>query len=337
VIRRVWDLRNPIVLAATLVIVIVDAAVGNGYWLYTLSQVAIFAIVAIGFNVAIGQAGQVTFGQVAFMAIGAYTTAILTTKENWNSSLALVVSVVFGAALSLVVNLPFLRLRGNYLAMATLAFALGVESLAGNASGLTGGAIGLPNIPPLSIGPIRIDSQPNFLIAMWVLCGICLLIYYAVANSHIGRSWRAIAARPDVAASLGIQVARRQLLALVIAGAMASLSGSLYAEFLNYVSPDFFNIVMVGNIFFMVIVGGMGTGAGPLVGAAVIVILPGQLSGLGQWSGIVVTAVLLVVLMVLPSGLLGDFGAVESIRTFLPARLQNIGLRIAKRGDNDAH
>lgn len=321
--RTFWRFRNTAVLLITLVAIVLVATIGSGYWLYTLSQVAIYAIIAIGFNAALGQAGQVTFGQVAFMAVGAYTSAILTTKLGWNPVIALICSVVLGGILSLLVSIPFLRLRGHYLAMATLAFALGVESLAGNASGLTGGAIGLPNIPPLSIGGIVINTQPNFLIVMWVLCGVCLLIYALVTNSHIGRSWRAIAARSDVAASLGIHVARRQLLALVIAGSMAALSGSLYAEFLNYVSPDFFNITMIGNIFFMVIVGGLGTIAGPLLGAAIIVILPGELSGLGQWAGIVVTVVLLAVLVLLPTGLLGDAGAVDSIRNLLPVRLQN--------------
>jgi branched-chain amino acid transport system permease protein len=325
-IHRFWRFRNPVVLAATLVVVVLVAAVGSDYWLYTLSEVAIYAVVAIGFNAALGQAGQVTFGQVAFMAVGAYTSAILTTKAHWNPIVALVCSVVLGGILSLLVSIPFLRLRGHYLAMATLAFALGIQSLASNASGLTGGAIGLPNIPPLSIGGVVIDTQPNILIVLWLLCGLCLLVYYLVVNSHIGRSWRAIAARPDVAASLGIPVDRRKLLALVIAGSMAALSGSLYAEFLNYVSPDFFNIVMIGNIFFMVIVGGLGSIAGPLVGAAIIVILPGQLSGLGQWAGVVVTLVLLAVLVLLPTGLLGDSGSVATIRNLLPARLQNIGL-----------
>lgn len=324
----VWARRDPLTLGGLAVVIVLLAVAGSYYWLYTFSLVAIYAIVAIGFNIALGQAGQVSFAQVAFMALGAYTSGVLTTKSGWNPFVALAAAVVLGAIFSLIFNLPFMRLRGHYLAMATLALALGVESFAENADSLTGGAIGLPGIPPLSIGGTLFDSQPNFFILVWVLCAVCVVIYHLTTSSHLGRSWRAIAARPDVAASLGIEVGRRRLLALVLAGSMAALSGSLFAEFLNYAAPDYFNITMIGNIFFMVIVGGMGTTAGPLLGAVIIVVVPDEITGLGQWQGVVVFGLLLLVLVLLPTGLLGDARAVNPISVLLPTRVRG---RIAAR------
>ena len=319
---RLWRAREGIVLAAIAVAVVAVGFSGSDYWVYSLSLVAVYAIVAIGFNIALGQAGQVWFAQAAFMAVGAYTTGLLTVKAQVNPWLALLCSLVIGAVLSWLVSLPFLRLQGHYLGMASLALALGVESFAENANGFTGGAIGIPGVPPLAIGSFAIDTHERFFLLAWVACGITLLVYYLTVKSHIGRSWRAIAARPDVSASLGIQVPRARLLALVMGGTMAALSGSLLADYLNYVAPNYFDIVMIGNIFFMVIVGGLGSTAGPLIGAAFIVLLPQQMSSFGQWQGVLLLLVLLACLVLWPTGLLGDPSESGTIRSLLPVRLQ---------------
>lgn len=305
-IFRAWQAADGIVLAATAVTVVVTGINGSSYWIYSLSLVGIYAIAAIGFNIALGLAGQVSFAQVAFMAVGGYSTGLLTVKAHVSPWLALLAGMALGAVLSFLVNLPFLRLRGHYLAMATFALALGVQSFAQNATGFTGGALGVVGIPPLAIGGFSIDTHPRFYVLVWLACAICLGVYYLTATSHIGRAWRAVAIRPDVSASVGINVPRARLLALVLAGTMAALSGSLWAEFLNYVAPDYFGVTMIGNIFFMVIVGGMGSIAGPLLGAGFVVLLPQQMSSLGQWQGVVLLVILLAVLIGWPTGLLGD-------------------------------
>jgi len=319
---RVWQARDGAVLTVVAGLVLLTGLSGSGYWIYTLSLVAVYAVVAIGFNIALGLAGQVSFAQAAFMAVGGYSTGLLSVRAHVSPWLGLAAGLVLGAALSYLVNLPFLRLRGHYLGMATLALALGTESFAQNATGFTGGALGVPGVPPLVIGGFPIDTRPRFFVLAWVICGIALLVYHLTSRSHLGRAWRAVAARPDVCASLGIDVSRARLLALVIAGTMAALSGSLLAEYLNYVAPDYFGITMIGNIFFMVIVGGMGSTAGPVIGAAFVVIAPQQMSSLGQWQGVVLLAVLLAFLVLWPAGLLGDQAAAGGIRALLPLRLQ---------------
>lgn len=322
--QRLWQAREGIVFALALAAVLLTALSGSDYWIYSMSLVAVYAIVAIGFNIALGQAGQVSFAQVAFMAVGAYSTALLTTRAHLNPWLALLASLLLGALLSYLVNLPFLRLQGHYLAMATLALALGADSFAENANSVTGGAIGIPGIPPLAIGSYALNTHLRFFVLAWAACGLSLLVYYLTARSHIGRAWRAIAARPDVSASLGINVPRARMLALVLGGTMAALSGSLFADYLNYVAPDYFNIVMIGNIFFMVIVGGLGSITGPLIGAAFIVLVPQQMASLGQWQGVVVLVILLGCLILWPTGLLGDPSAAGTIRNLLPVRLQAV-------------
>jgi branched-chain amino acid transport system permease protein len=329
---RAWRARDGLVLAAAAVAVIATGLSGSSYWIYSLCLVGIYAIVAVGFNIALGLAGQVSFAQVAFMAVGGYATGLLTTKAHASPWLALLASVVLGAVLAFFLNLPFLRLRGHYLGMATLALALGVQSFAENAGGITGGALGVFGVPSLTLGSFSLAAHSRFFVLVWLACGLCLAVYQLTARSHIGRAWRAVAARPDVSASLGIDVPRARILALVLAGAMAALSGGLLAEFLNYVAPDYFGLVMIGNIFFMVIVGGMGSLAGPLVGAAFVVLVPQEMSSLGQWQGVVLLAILLGVLVLWPTGLLGDPSAAGSITALLPARLRARPARVAENG-----
>jgi branched-chain amino acid transport system permease protein len=319
---RLWRAREGIAFALVAAAVLITGLSGSDYWIYSMSLVAVYAIVAIGFNVTLGQAGQVSFAQVAFMAVGAYSMALLTTRAHLNPWLALLASLVLGAVLSYLVNLPFLRLRGHYLGMATLALALGTESFAANATGFTGGALGVPGVPPLAIGGFILDTRLRFFVLAWTACGLAVLVYHLTAHSHLGRAWRAIAARPDVSASLGVNVPRARLLALALAGTMAAVSGSLLAEYLNYVAPDYFGITMIGNIFFMVIVGGMGSTAGPVIGAAAVVVLPQEMGSLGQWQGVVLLVVLLAFLVLWPTGLLGDPGVAGSVRNLLPLRLQ---------------
>jgi len=329
---RAWRARDGLVVAAAAVAVVMTELSGSSYWIYSLCLVGIYAVVAIGFNIALGLAGQVSFAQVAFMAVGGYATALLTTKAHADPWLALLAGTALGAALSFVLNLPFLRLSGHYLGMATLALALGVQSFAENASSITGGALGVFGVPSLTLGSFSLAVHSRFYVVVWTACALCLTVYYLTAKSHLGRAWRAIAARPDVSASLGINVSRARILALVLAGTMAALSGGLWALLLNYVAPDYFGLAMIGNIFFMVIAGGMGSLAGPLVGAAFVVLVPQEMSSLGQWQGVVLLAMLLGVLVLWPTGLLGDPRAAGSITALLPARLRAMPTRTGKAG-----
>jgi branched-chain amino acid transport system permease protein len=319
--RNLWARRNALVLTATLVVLAGTFFGGSRYWEYSLSMVAIYAIVGIGFNLALGVAGQVTFAQVAFMAVGGYADAILTVKVHWNPWLAVLGGICCAAVIASVVYIPFLRLRGHYLAMGTLALALGVYSLAGNADSLTGGALGIPGIPLFSIGGTQLESQQSFFVLLWAAVGLCLLLHYLLVGSHFGRAWRSIAARPDVAASVGINVPRLRMLALVVASAEAGLAGALFAQFLNYVAPDYFSTVMIGDIFFVLVVGGSGELAGPLLGAAFVVLVPQQITFLGSWQDIVMLVVLLAVLIVWPTGLLGRPQRTGGLRRLLPGRL----------------
>jgi branched-chain amino acid transport system permease protein len=312
--------RNGLTVAATALILVGVGVSGSSYLLYSFCLIAVYAIAGIGFNVALGAAAQVTFAQVAFMATGAYASALLQVKAHWNPWLAILAGVVFSAAAASLLYLPFLRLKGHYLAMGTMALALGVQSLAANAQGLTGGELGVAGIPTMTIGSISINAPIDYFVLMWLAVGVCLAVYHLLVSSHLGRAWRAVATRPDVSESVGIAVPRLRMLALVIASGMAGLAGALFGQFLSYVSPDYFDTVMIGNIFFVLIVGGSGQLAGPLIGAAIVVLLPQQISFLGSWQNVVMLAILLAWLIIWPSGVLGDGSEAGSLRVLLPRR-----------------
>lgn len=303
--RRIVGWRDLIVLAAALFAVVYALDTGSSFWLYNLTMVAIFAIAAVGLNLILGLAGQVSFAQTTFMAVGGYGTAKLTTTAGFDPWLGILIPAVAAALVGVVVGLSLLRLRGHYLAMATFALALATNSLATGAVGLTGGATGISAIPPLSIGSTLFDEPTDFLVITWIALALSLLVFLVLSRSHVGRAWRALAKGPDVAASLGVRVRRLKIEAFVISAVMGSVAGSLYAQFDTFIAPDFFDLAVIINIFLMVFVGGRGSFAGPVLGAAVVVLVPQAFTGLGEWQNVAFFALLLLFMIFVPSGILG--------------------------------
>ena len=307
-LARVGDIST---LSLSLAAVLVTVLTGSQFWLYNLTLVAIFGIAAVGLNLVLGLAGQVSFAQTTFMAIGGYGTAKLTTQAGMDPWLAILLPAIGAGLFATLLGLPLLRLRGHYLAMATFALAIGTNSFASGDVGLTGGATGISAVPPLSIGGTQLSSPSDFLIVSWVALALALLAFFLLGRSHIGRAWRALARGQDVAASLAVPVSRLKIIALVIAGVMGAVAGSLYAQFNVFVSPDFFDLSLIINLFLMVFIGGRGSLTGPILGAAVVVLVPQVFSSVGNWQDVIFFALLLLLMVVLPSGVLGALPTVR--------------------------
>jgi branched-chain amino acid transport system permease protein len=238
------------------------------------------------------------------MAVGGYGTARLTTALGLGPWLGILIPMIAAAVLAVVIGLPLLRLRGHYLAMATFALALGTNSLAIGAVELTGGSSGISAIPPLSIGSAVLGTPADFLVISWVALALALATYLVLSRSHLGRAWRALATGPDVAASLGVRVRRLKVVAFAVAAVMGAVAGSLYAQFSSFIAPDFINLTMIINLFLIVFVGGRGSLAGPVLGSAVVVLVPQMLSDLGGWQNVAFYVLLLLFMIFLPSGIL---------------------------------
>jgi branched-chain amino acid transport system permease protein len=277
--------------------------IANDYALSLLIVGAIYAVMCIGLNLFMGQTGQISFGHNAFAAIGCYGTAVLTTNYDWPPVPALIASAVLALLLALVVGTPTLRLKGHYLAMATLSLGLIVFELAGQMEWLTAGFLGISGIPPFSLGfwTAQTDIQNYYL--MWVFVGVGLWLSNRIVKSRLGRAFGAIAGDENAARALGISVSRYKLKALAISAVYASVGGSLLAHYVSFISPEVIGIGLVTLLFTMVFVGGIGTTVGPVLGAIVINVLPAALTRFQDYRQLAYGAMLLVVIMFVPRGL----------------------------------
>ena len=268
-------------------------------------------------NLLLGLAGQASFAQTTFMAVGGYGLAIMTTRFGINPWLAMLISLALSIALALIIGKPLLRLRGHYLSMGTIALALGVASFA-NASSFTNGGWGIGGVPPLKIGEFSFRNPVAFMWLAWSLCALSLCVYQLLGNSHIGRAWRALSTRQDISATLGIDVPRYKLLALVIAATMASLAGSFYVAFTRFVGPDLYDISVVINLMFMLFVGGLRSTVGPILGATFVILAPQAVAGFEAYQNLVFLLSSSSSSSYVRRGILGRFRGAQNLEAVLP-------------------
>ncbi|MEU4227440.1 branched-chain amino acid ABC transporter permease [Nonomuraea sp. NPDC026600] len=274
------------------------------------------AMVTVGVSLLMGYAGQVSLGQGAFYAIGAYTAALLA-LNGVPPLVGLVAAPVAAAAFALVIGTPLLRLRGHHLAFATLAMQLILLSLAGQLD-VTGGDIGLQAIPQFGIGSFEAGSASAYAYLTWAGLALVMLVTHNVITSRPGRALRALATSETAAASAGIPVGRYKLVVFALSAAFAGLAGGIYCFYTGYVAPGSFPVLISIQYIVMAVVGGLGTVWGAVVGATAITLLVQGLDRVASLPGMptyapsvlsyaVYALVLILVVLFLPRGLLPTF------------------------------
>ncbi|WP_435121965.1 branched-chain amino acid ABC transporter permease [Amycolatopsis thermoflava] len=267
-----------------------------GFWLLSialdpfanlqLAQIAYTAIAVAGLTVLSGLSGQISLGHGAFVAVGAYTAALLLENAEWSLAPVLVVATAGTALVGTLVGVAAARLRGPYLAGATLALAVGLPSLADyhGLRDLLGGANGLivsPPVPPLSLG----ETFPLERWQSWI-CGICLVVVlFLLANlsrSRLGRDMRLVREDEDAAALSGVHVARTQILAFCVSAGCAGLAGGLFAIVNNLAAPGAFTLALSLSLLTAAVLGGLGSLAGAVYGAVIVTLLPNWSTDLAQ-------------------------------------------------------
>ncbi len=293
-------------------------AVMSAYSLRVLDLALISALAVVGLCFAFGYAGLIHLAQGAFVGIGAYTTAILTTSAGFGFWSAMPVAVLMGAAVSVGLGAPLLRLRGHYLALATVGLNVTTEIVARNWTGLTGGDDGISGIPGISIGSFDFTSDRRFYYLALAFLVVVSLIGYAIRASHFGRAM--IAVRDDELAcgASGVDAFRGKLLAFTLCGAYGALSGVLYAHYANYIAPSDFDSVRAITLLVMLIVGGEISILGAIAGCVLISFAPEWLRFLGQGYLTAFGIGIILALILLPNGLAG---AIQSLRSRFAARL----------------
>jgi branched-chain amino acid transport system permease protein len=279
------------------------AFIAGGYLVTVMSFALIYAIFVTGLNLFMGYAGQVTFGHNAFAALSGYASAALTSSYGWQPLTALGAGMALALGGALLVGYPTLRLKGHYLAMATLAIGLIVYEIAVQWQAVTGGYMGLSGIPPIGIGRFEIVSDRAQLAFLSLMVLLTTLSAVRIRSSRFGRALVAIAGSEDAARALGIDVAHYKLVAFLISAAYAALAGSLFVHVVGFVSPEVYGLHMVVLAFTMLYVGGIGTAAGPLIGAVVISLLPETFRALKDYQDLAYGAGLILLLIYAPRGL----------------------------------
>lgn len=296
--------KRPALLLLLLVLAIL-APLGHGnYIIYVLTSWLIFSIAAMGLNLTLGYAGQISLAQASFMAIGAYTTAIMT-LAGWHWLIAAPVGMVLCFLVGLVLGYPALRVKGHFLAFVTLAFNTLVFLVLRNEDWLTGGSYGLSSMPRPDFFLFKTLKQLPFYYFTLTVTVIAALVLWGIVRSPWGRAFKALRENPVRAESLGVDTRRITLLAFAIGSAYAGLAGALVSPLVQYIDPGSFGLSQSLRILLMVVVGGSGFFFGPFVGAAVVILLPEMLRFTAGYYLIIYSALVIVMLAFVPNGLIG--------------------------------
>jgi branched-chain amino acid transport system permease protein len=276
----------------------------NRYGLFILSQWAVMTIAAMGLNLTLGYAGQVSLAQGAFVGIGAYAGAILTT-QGFPLIAAVAVAIMLCFAIGWLLGYPALRVQHHYLAFVTLAFSTLAFLVFRNESWLTGGIYGISNIPrPHIFGLATSKPLPFYYVCLGSLAIVTVAVWWLI-RSPWGRAFMALRENPVRALSLGVDTRRYTLMAFAIGSALGGVAGALYAPLTQYIDPVPFNLSLSLDLLMMVIVGGSGFFFGPFLGAMIAVLLPEWLRFTQGYYLMLYAVAVILLLIWSPSGILG--------------------------------
>jgi len=290
------------------ILILVFSIIGfipNIYYLHLFNLILIYSLFSLGLNILTGYTGITSFGHAGFFAFGAYATAILSTRYGVPPILSIFFASFLTGAIGIIIGLPVIKISGIYLAMVTLASAEFIRLLAINWESFTGGPLGISNIPIISILGFYINNEQSFFFFLYPILIISTFIFIRIINSRFGRSLEAIRDDERAAESIGIPCAKNKLISFFLSGFYSGLAGALYAHFDRFISPDTFTFSLSILVLCMVVIGGMGTVTGSILGAIIIVILLEYLQPLGVYRLLVYGLLLAIMISYYPQGLIG--------------------------------
>jgi len=291
----------------------------SGYLITIATIIAINGIVACGLNVIVGFAGQISLGHAAFFGIGAYTAALLATQAGLSFWAALPCVIAMSALIGLLLGIPSLRVREDFLAITTIGINFIVEAVFNNFE-FFGGALGIGGIPRVALFDLKLRSTEFLYLCLFFLV-IVMAVCWWLTRCWAGLACFALREEEAAAASVGISPVRFKLLAFVIGTGMAGLGGALYAHFMRFISASDFAFPLSVSLLSMVVVGGIGTLWGPILGAFIIGVLPEVFRPLTDYRILFYTMLLLLMIRFQPGGLLGENSAARRVfAKMLPGR-----------------
>lgn len=296
----------------------------GSFLLNVLVFIGINTMLAVALNLLLGFTGQISLGHAAFYGLGAYISGALTTAHQADPWLTMLLAAVFVGILAFVIGFPILKLKGHYLAMATLGFGIIVYIVFNETVEVTGGPSGMPGIPNLAIGGIVFDSDMKNYYLIWLFTLLTMLVSFNLSNSRIGRALRAIHDSEVAARVLGVNARLLKVQIFTLSAVISSIAGSLYAHTMTFISPASFGFNFSVELVTMVIVGGLGSIYGSLVGAVILTLLPEFLRVFHDLDIVIYGLLLIVMTMYLPTGLAGGFAKISaSLGSFYKKRRQD--------------
>jgi branched-chain amino acid transport system permease protein len=297
-------LKNwPIFIA--IIILSVSPFMMNNYWIDVFFFFGIYALLGLSLNIVLGEVGLFDLGHMGFMAIGAYTTAILNTHFGIPIIFLMPVSALAAAGFAWLVCSPIIHLRGDYLCIVTIGMGEIIRlTLINNPFGITGGPNGVFGIDFLSFGgPLVIDSSIESYFVIWIVVGLTILALINLQRSRIGRAWNCIREDEIAAESTGIDVRYYKLLAFVLGAGLAGIAGNIYASKLMIVSPESFSFMESCMLFCIVLIGGMGSIPGIIIGSAAVSLFPEIFRAFARYRMLIFGAAMVIMMVFRPGGI----------------------------------
>ena len=296
--------KNWLVILVAILFIILPFII-NAYWVDVLFFFGVYALLGLSLNIVLGEVGLFDLGHMGFMAIGAYTTAILNTTFGIPIIVLLPISAIAAGAFAWLVCSPIIHLRGDYLCIVTIGMGEIVRlTLNNNPFGITGGSNGVYGIDFPSLGTIFvIDNSTKFYYYIWLIVGLTIIGLVNLQRSRIGRAWNCIREDEIAAESTGIDVRYYKLLAFVLGAGLAGVAGNIYACKLMIVSPESFSFMESCMLFCIVLIGGMGSIPGVLIGAAAISLFPEVFRAFAQYRMLIFGAAMVAMMIFRPGGI----------------------------------
>ena len=290
------------------ILLVLPFVLPNSFYLDLAVRMAINAVIVLGLNLLIGFAGQISLGHAGFLGLGAYASAVLPTHFGWHPVLAMIPGAVATGILAALVARPIFKLKGNYLAMATLGLGIIISIALRNEAQWTGGPDGMP-VPAMGLFGFELSNDKQWYWVVAILLSVSVWASLNLIDSPFGRALRALHGSEVASQVVGVDVVRYKVAIFVLSAVFASLMGSVTAHYVGFVSPNFADFFHSIELVTMVVIGGMASVYGSLVGAVLLTALPQALATFEGWETVVFGAILMLSMIFLPKGLVPTLAA----------------------------
>lgn len=303
-ISKIKNKRISLIVAG-IFIIICGFLARDRYIALVMCQIGFTAIAVTGLDILFGYSGQISFGHAGFYAVGAYTSAILTTRLNVDPLIAMIAAGILSIIVGIIVAFPASKLVKHFLSLMTIAFGQIAYNFVGITDELTNGFTGIGNIPPVSIFGYKLVTRQSYLVFIVVLLVLALIMKKRIIDSRTGRAFIAIKENTHAAGGIGINVRFYKIMVFAISAFYTGIAGSLYTHLALYISPDTFKPAT--SILFMTVLlfGGLMSLFGPLVGAVVLTLVQIWLQRFSIYQGLVYSGFIILVLFFMPNGVIG--------------------------------